>query len=52
MEVLKKLNIEVPCDPAIPLLGEGPEKTNSLKDTCTPNDQGNIMYKREDMKAT
>ena len=27
MEVLKKLNIEVPTDPAIPYLGIDPEKT-------------------------
>ena len=33
MEVL--LNIELPCDPAIPLLGIYPEKTISQKDTCT-----------------
>ena len=33
---LKKLNIELPCDPAIPLLGIYPEKTIIQKDTCTP----------------
>ena len=33
---LKKLNIEVPYDPAIPLLGIYPEKTIIRKDTCTP----------------
>ena len=34
---LKKLKIELPCDPAIPLLGIYPEKTKTLiwKDTCT-----------------
>ena len=35
---LKKLKIELPYDPAIPLLGIFPEKTKALirKDTCTP----------------
>ena len=32
---LRKLNIELPFDPAIPLLGIYPEKTTSHKDTCT-----------------
>ena len=32
---LKKLKIEVPYDPAIPLLGIYPEKTIIQKDTCT-----------------
>ena len=33
---LKKLKIEFPYDPAIPLLGIYPEKTIIQKDTCTP----------------
>ena len=33
---LKKLKIELPYDPAIPLLGKYPEKTIIQKDTCTP----------------
>ena len=33
---LRKLNIELPFDPAIPLLGIYPEKTMAPKDTCTP----------------
>ena len=35
---LKKLKIELPYDPAIPLLGIYPEKMKTLiqKDTCTP----------------
>ena len=32
---LKKLKIELPHDPAIPLLGIYPEKTIIQKDTCT-----------------
>ena len=33
---LKKLKIEIPYDPAIPLLDIYPEKTIIQKDTCTP----------------
>ena len=33
---LKKLKLELPYDPAIPLLGIYPEKTTIQKDTCTP----------------
>ena len=33
---LKKLKIELPYDPAIPLLGIYPEKTIIQKDTCAP----------------
>lgn len=33
---LRKLKLELPFDPAIPLLGIYPEKTMSRKDTCTP----------------
>ena len=33
---LKKLKIELPYDPATPLLGVYPEKTIIQKDTCTP----------------
>ena len=33
---LKKLKIELPYDPAIPLLGICPEKNMVQKDTCTP----------------
>ena len=33
---LKKLKIEVPYDPAIPLLGIHLNKTIIQKDTCTP----------------
>ena len=34
-KVLKKLKIELPYDPAIPVLGIYPEKTIIHKDTCT-----------------
>ena len=33
---LRKLHIELPFDPAIPLLSIYPEKTTTHKDTCTP----------------
>ena len=33
---LRKQNIELPYDPAIPLLGIYPDKTFIEKDTCTP----------------
>ena len=33
---LKKLGINLPYDPAIPVLGIYPEKVTVLKDTCTP----------------
>ena len=33
---LRKLDIELPFDPAIPLLGIYPEKTKTGKDMCTP----------------
>ena len=33
---LKKLKIELPYDPAIPLLGIHPEETIIQKDACTP----------------
>ena len=36
MEVIKELKIELPYDPAIPLLGIYLEKTIIQKDTCTP----------------
>ena len=33
---LKKLKIELPYDPTIPLLGIYPEKNMVPRDTCTP----------------
>ena len=35
-QFLKRLKIELPYDPAIPLLDIYPEKTIIQKDTCTP----------------
>ena len=36
VEFLKKLEIELPYDPAIPLLGIHTKETRIEKDTCTP----------------
>ena len=36
VEFLKKLEIELPYDPAIPLLGIHTEEARSERDTCTP----------------
>ena len=36
VEFLKKLEIELPYDPAIPLLGIHTEETRIERDTCTP----------------
>ena len=35
-KILKKIKMELPYDPAIPLLGIYPDKTIIQKDTCTP----------------
>ena len=43
--VLRKLHIELPFDPAIPLLGIYPEKTTTRKDTCTPVFIGALLTK-------
>ena len=36
VEILKKLEIELPYDPAIPLVGIHTEETRAERDTCTP----------------
>ena len=36
VEIVKKLEIELPYDPAIPLLGIYTEETRIERDTCTP----------------
>ena len=36
MEILKKLEIELSYDPAIPLLGIHTEEPRRERDTCTP----------------
>ena len=48
---IKKLKIELPYDPAIPLLGIYPEKTIIQKDTCTPIVHCSTIYNSQDMEA-
>ena len=49
---LKKLKIELPFDPAIPLLGIYPEKTHNSKRYMHPNVHCNTIYNSQDMEAT
>ena len=49
---LKKLKIELPYDPAIPLLGIYPEKNMIQKDACTPMFTAALVYNSKDMEAT
>ena len=50
---LKKLKIELPYDPAIPLLGVYPEKTKTLiQKDMQPNVQSSTIYNSKDMEAT
>ena len=48
---LKKLEIEPPYDPAIPLLGIYTEETRIERDTCTPVFIA-AVYNSQDMEAT
>ena len=48
---LRKLKIELPFDPAIPLLGIYPEKTMSQEGTCTPVFTA-ALYNSQDMETT
>ena len=50
--VLKKLEIELPYDPAIPLLGIHTKETRSERDRCTPMFIEALFYNSQDMKAT
>ena len=49
---LKKLQIELPYDPAIPLLGIHTEETRIERDTCTPIVHCSTVYNSQDMEAT
>ena len=49
---LEKLGIELPYDPAIPLLGIHPEETRIERDTCTPNVHRSTVYNSQDMEVT
>ena len=51
--VLEKLKIELPYDPAIPLLGTYPKKNpTNLKRYMHPNVHCSIIYNCQDMEAT
>ena len=50
---LRKLNIELRYDPAIPLLGIHPDKPKIQKDTCTPTYvHSSIIHNSQDMETT
>ena len=48
----KKLKIELPYDPAIPLLGIYTDETRIERDMCTPNVHCSTVYDSQDMEAT
>ena len=50
--LLKNLEIELPYDPAIPLLGIHTEETRIERDTCTPSVHRSTVYNSQDMEAT
>ena len=49
---LKKLKIELPCDPTIPLLGIYLEKTIIQKESCTPMFTCSTTYNSQDTETT
>ena len=49
---LRKLNIELPYDPTILLLGIYPEKTLIQKDACTPTFIEATICNSQDMEKT
>jgi len=52
-EALQKLKIELPCDPAIPLLVLCPKELKSRyqRDICTPMFYCKIIHNSQDMEA-
>jgi len=48
---LKKLEIELPYDPAIPLLAIHTEETRTEREKCTPNVHRSPVYNSQDMEA-
>ena len=50
VEILKKLEIELPYEPAISLLGIHTEETRTERDMCTP--MFITVYNSQDMEAT
>ena len=51
-DALKKLEIELPYNPAIPLLGIHTEETRIERDTCTPMFIAAQFNNSQDMEAT
>ena len=49
---LKKLEIELPYHPAIPLLGIHTEETRIERDNMYPNVHRSTVYNSQDMEAT
>ena len=49
---LKKMEIELPYDLEIPLLGIHAEETRIERDMCTPNVHHSTVYNSWDMEAT
>ena len=49
---LKKLEIELPYDPAIPLLGIHNQETRIKRDTCTPVFIAALFHNSQDTDAT
>ena len=49
---LKKLKIELPYEPAIPLLGIYQDKTIIQRDTCSPMFIAALFYNSQDMETT
>ena len=50
--VLRKLNIELPFDPAIPLQGIYPEKTNASQGHMYSDVHCSTIYNSQDMETT
>ena len=48
----KKLEIELPYDPTIPLLGIHTEETRTERYMCTPNVHRSTVYNSQDMETT
>ena len=49
---LKQLEIELPYDPAIPLLGIHTKETRIERDTCALNVHHSTVYNSQDMETT
>ena len=49
---LRKLNIELPYDPVIPILGMYVDKTIIQKDTCTPYVHSSPIHNSQDKETT